>query len=288
MEIPKAAPLVTVYVRHSASCGHAKESAGANTGEFAKGCKCRKWLRYSAKGKQYRYPTKTRSWAEAEKQAKKIFNMLGGDPLATALHVATQESAEKPKTIEQAIELFASKKRSKGCKEAGVRKYERELKRLSAFFAANGKLFVKEISEELLIEYRADFNKLYPSTQTQQKVQERLRSFLKLCHRNGWLIRLPELDAIIQNEVPTLPLNAKQYEHLLKGADKVFSGERARKIRALIQLMKYSGLAIVDAVSLEKQEIQHDAKLKCYRIVTSRTKTGVTSLCPFPTLWRRK
>ena len=77
--------------------------------------------------------------------------------------------------------------------------------------AVNGKLFVKEISEGLLIEYRADFNKLYPSTDTQQKVEERLRSFLKLCHRNGWLIRLPELDAIIQNQVPTLPLNAKQY-----------------------------------------------------------------------------
>jgi integrase/recombinase XerD len=83
-----------------------------------------------------------------------------------------------------------------------------------------------------------------------------------LCHRNGWLTRLPELDAIIRDEVPTLPLNAKQYEHL-ENVEKVFSGDKARKIRALIQLMKYSGLAIMDAVSLEKEGVQHDAKLKC-------------------------
>ena len=275
MKIPQAAPAVTVYVRHSASCSHAKEPAGDNSGEFARGCKCRKWLRYSVRGKQFRYPTKTRSWAEAEK-AKKVFAMLGGDPLAAAhLQATSEEPSEKPKTIQQAIELFASKKRSKGCKEEGVKKYERELKRLDAFFATKGKIFVKEITEEFLIEYRADFAQLYNSTQTQQKVQERLRSFLKMCHRNGWLTRLPELDAIIQDEVPTLPLNGKQYEHLLETIDEVFSGEKARKIRALIQLMKYSGLAIMDAVSLQKQEIQHDAKLKCYRIVTARTKTGV-------------
>jgi hypothetical protein len=116
------APVVTVYVRHSASCRHAQEPAGENKGEFARGCKCRKWLRYSLKGKQFRYPTKTRSWAEAEKQARKVFNMLGGDPLATTLHTEADQDSDKAKTIEQAIELFASKKRSKGCKEAGVRK----------------------------------------------------------------------------------------------------------------------------------------------------------------------
>ena len=44
--------------------------------------------------------------------------------------------------------------------------------------------------------------------------------------------------------------------------------------------MKHSGLAIMDAVSLERGEIQKDTK--CYRIVTARTKTGVHVSVPIP------
>ena len=53
MEIPEGSAPGYGSTRGTApAVADAKESAGANTGEFAKGCKCRKLLRYSAKGKQ--------------------------------------------------------------------------------------------------------------------------------------------------------------------------------------------------------------------------------------------
>lgn len=57
---------------------------------------------------------------------------------------------------------------------------------------------------------------------------------------------------------------------------------RAR-IHALLQLMRWSGLAIRDAVTLKGAEIQHDKAKGVYRIVTARQKTGVHVSVPIPT-----
>ena len=46
--------------------------------------------------------------------------------------------------------------------------------------------------------------------------------------------------------------------------------------------MRYSGLAIGDAVGLERSKIELDAPKKFTRIVTSRAKTGVDISVPIP------
>jgi len=53
------APLITIFVRHSADCKYAGD-------EFCKRCNCRKHLRWTQDGKQYRRKAGTRSWQEAE------------------------------------------------------------------------------------------------------------------------------------------------------------------------------------------------------------------------------
>src|SRR5207244_2576222 len=63
---------------------------------------------------------------------------------------------------------------------------------------------------------------------------------------------------------------------------KQFSTEKAKKVHALVQLMRHSGLAIRDAVTLERDEIVWDKKKKVHRIVTSRQKTGVHVSIPLP------
>jgi integrase/recombinase XerD len=49
------APLVTVFVRHSPGCKYVGD-------EFCKRCNCRKHLRWTQDGKQYRRMAGTRSW----------------------------------------------------------------------------------------------------------------------------------------------------------------------------------------------------------------------------------
>jgi integrase len=47
--------------------------------------------------------------------------------------------------------------------------------------------------------------------------------------------------------------------------------------------MRYTGLAIKDAVCLERSKIQRDAAKRVTRVVTSRAKTGIDVSVPIPT-----
>jgi integrase/recombinase XerD len=55
---------------------------------------------------------------------------------------------------------------------------------------------------------------------------------------------------------------------------------KARRVRALIRLMRHSGLAIRDACTLRRDELVRDKKF--YRVVTSRQKTGTHVSVPIP------
>jgi integrase/recombinase XerD len=124
--------------------------------------------------------------------------------------------------------------------------------------------------------FRAGWNAVYPSSTTRSKVQERLRAFLRYCYNHRFIDRIPPLTPIKIDAPPTMPLTESQYETLLKAVSipKGFEGDKAIRIHALIQLMRHSGLAIHDAVTLERTELHHDTRKNLYRVVTARQKTG--------------
>jgi integrase/recombinase XerD len=62
----------------------------------------------------------------------------------------------------------------------------------------------------------------------------------------------------------------------------IADAQQAARVHALFQLMRHSGLAIRDALTLERDEIQHDAGKRLYRIVTARQKTGTHVSVPIP------
>jgi integrase/recombinase XerD len=87
--------------------------------------------------------------------------------------------------------LFLLEKKTEGVAGGVFKKYERELKRLKGLSEARSKFFPAEIDKELLTEYRATWDALYPSSATRQRVQARVRRFLRFCHEAGWIERLP-------------------------------------------------------------------------------------------------
>jgi integrase/recombinase XerD len=265
-------PTVIVYVRHSADCQHKEQ------GELFKGCKCRKQVRWWKDGKLFRRSAKTRSWTQAEKVRSKIEASFAGDPTVQTGFTGTSDG----KTIQQAIELFITNKRSQGVSQGVIGKYERELKDLESFFARHSKFHVRDITLDDLILFRGTWNEKYPSSLTRQKVQERLRSFLRYCYDSGSLQKLPKLSPIKVDEPPTLPLTDTEYTKLLSECTTKFNPDKAKKVHALVRVMRHSGLAIRDAVTLERDEILWDKKKKVHRIVTSRQKTGVHVSIPLP------
>lgn len=83
-----------------------------------------------------------------------------------------------------------------GAEDAGlhpsiVGKYHRELERLRKFAEVRTKSYPNDINLEMLLEYRATWEALYPSSATRQQVQICLRRFLRFCHNANWLDRVP-------------------------------------------------------------------------------------------------
>jgi hypothetical protein len=67
--------------------------------------------------------------------------------------VAVSLQAESLPTIERAVQLFLTDKKSQGLDSTAHKKHERELGRLESFMAKRGKLFPQEISLEDLTEF---------------------------------------------------------------------------------------------------------------------------------------
>ena len=111
-------PEVTIFVRHSRGCSKrvTKPLGRPLQKTFAM------VLPGTAK------PAKTRSWAEAAKQRTKLLRQFGetDDPVI--------EPADR-RTIEQAVEIFLTRKQTEGVSGGVLKKYRRELDRLQKFFA---------------------------------------------------------------------------------------------------------------------------------------------------------
>jgi site-specific recombinase XerD len=261
-------PSITIYVRHAPDCKYRDD-------ETWKRCDCRKHLRWSFDGRQHRVSAKTRSWSQAEDKKRELEDSFkaGGKP---------EVIQETRKTIASAIELFLLERKTAGLSLSIVKKYDRELGRFKQFFESRSKFFPSEISLETLVQYRGTWDELYPSSLTRQQVQTRLRRFLRFCHNGGWLERVPTLSAITADEPPTMPLSPAEYTKLLAQIPKEFESAKAARVRALVQLMRHSGLAIRDAVTLQKSEIKKDEKKKLVRVVTKRQKTGTHVSVPLP------
>jgi site-specific recombinase XerD len=262
-------PVVTIFVRHSADCKYKDD-------EHWKRCNCRKHLRWSYDKRQYRQSARTRSWGEAENAKRRLEGSF-----ASGGKAAAQENNFK--TIECCVHSFIAAKEGQKITGGVVNKYRRELGRLETFLASRGIRFPNQMALDDLYAFRNTWDGMYPSTITQQKAQERLRGFLRYLHDAGYMERVPRLNTIQVDEPPTMPLTEKEYQALLDAVPVVFpDAQEARKVCALIRLMRHSGLAIQDATTLERGNIVRDARKKLYRIVTNRQKTGTHVSVPIP------
>jgi integrase/recombinase XerD len=261
-------PSIAIFVRHTKKCKYRGD-------ESHKTCRCPKHLRWSHGKQQVRQSAKTRSWTAAEDAKRKFEAKFEAADPSKPVGAVTIEASTRT-TIEKAIKLFVSDKRTQGVSDGVLGKYELELGRLEKFAAAESRYFPAELSKELLTRFRATWNRLYPSSNTRIKVQERLRGFLRYCFDAELMSRVPRLSPISATEVPTLPLTDEQYTKLLDTVPETFetTPDKAKRIRCLILLMRHSGLAIRDAVTLERSELKHDTKKALYRVTTSRQKTG--------------
>jgi integrase/recombinase XerD len=268
-KVKPGAPIITIFVRHAEDCKYKDD-------ETCKRCDCPKHLRWSRERKQHRVSARTRSWAEAEERKREIQDQLAG-------RTPEIEPKEERRGVQACIDIFLQDKKNQGVTGAVIGKYTRELARLREYCEDNRVFTVQGVTRELLTGFCATWPELYPSTYTRAKVRERVRSFLRYCYEAQWIPRIPQLAKIKIEEPPTLPLTADEYTRLLDAIyGTIEDKDRQVQVHALIQLMRHSGLAIRDALTLKRSELEHDKPKGLYRIVTARQKTGTHVSVPIP------
>jgi integrase/recombinase XerD len=179
-----ATPAVTIFVRHCTDCKYARD-------EFCRRCRCRKHLRWTQNGVQYRRKAGTRSWEEAEEQRRRLEDQLAG---------RTPGPETKGQGIQEAIDLFLLDKKVQGITDHVIGKYTRELARLRTFCESAGVYTVQGMNRDLLTQYCATWEESYPSSSTRVRV----RNFLRYCYQAEWLARVIELPKIKDQEPPTM------------------------------------------------------------------------------------
>ena len=267
-------------------------------------CGCPVWVRGVMNGVPVRRSLDTTSWDEARTKVQK-WEMQGfidpereppQGPLKADLQKRTSSNPSEPTTIESAVSLFFRDAHARHLAPATIKKFRVLVeKHLLAYCRSNGLRYVSELDVNRVADFRATWT---DGAISSYKKLERLRSFFNFCMSRKWIeenpasvLRKPKI-----TEPPTLPFTEDQMEKILKacdefpGSDRKPGGQNAKRLKALVLLMRFSGLRIGDAIKLtddptpifigSKKVIPPQITDK--RIFLYTQKTGVNVYIPMP------
>jgi len=241
-------PRVTVYARHNSDCKWADN-------ETKLSCDCPKWLRWHRNGKPFRQSADTR---DGDKAVQLGLDMSASFEAAANGTPIPEKSTGK--LLEDAVNSFLSTKEKDGVTEKHVEKYRFELNEFSAFMQARGLMNLGDITIEQITEWR---NALSGAQSTNRKKVHRLKGFFRFCSDMNWITKNPAAakHLLIKPTKTQTPkaLSDAQFEKVLSLVPQIngrSTAEERKMFRSLVVLMRHSGLAIRDALFIERSQIQ--------------------------------
>jgi integrase/recombinase XerD len=180
-----------------------------------------------------------------------------------------------PVLIKTACDKFLEDAKARGLREPTLYKYRLLFRQLQEFADSNGLAFVRSLD----VEWTRKFRESWPNKNlVARKKLENLRAYFRFVEDSGWIdsnpaskIKPPKIES-----VPALPLDPDEERKILKACDSYPNCDNRARLRALVLLLRHSGLRIGDACTLSKDRIDGD-------MLTLRTaKTGVKVRCPLP------
>jgi integrase/recombinase XerD len=252
--------MLTIYRRHLQSCLH------RHKGRAYRRCKCPVWADgFLPKDGEVRKSLDTRDWQKAQSTIRE-WEERGS---------IEDDKKEEPVTIQDACNSFLRDAKARELREPTLYKYRLLFKRLQEFAVHHGLRYVPELDLERVREFRAGWPDHNLSA---MKTLERLRAFFRYCAESDWIrdnpakkLKNPKITA-----APTLPFSQQQVIDVVAACHAYPDRRNAARLRALVLLLRYSGLRIRDAVTLSRDRIG-DGKLFLYT-----AKTGTAVWCPLP------
>jgi integrase/recombinase XerD len=248
--------MLSVYTRHHPPC--------PQIDIHHRRCHCPKWIRGRIENAGLiRQSARTNCWAEAEKQAREMEKSIAINAAAEAYLNDERGRRLRPVTLAQK-RAFIKSKLLPWCEQRGLVRLD-------------------QIQLARLREFRQTWD---VSANTAGRWHERLRSFFAFCVTNSWIKENPT-DALKRpvrvRTVPTNYFTRKEFQQIIASIDNYDYGggfdcwNRGRRMLALVLLMRWSGLAIKDAVALERDRLDDTGAL-----YLRRAKTGAPVFVPLP------
>ncbi len=255
--------MLTIYRRHTKRCSHLDE------GRKYRRCRCPIWVDGSLAGKALRKSLGTINWEGAQSLIRRWEDER------------TAEESETPITTKEACEEFMADAGARKLSEATIYKYSLLFRQVQNFADERGIRYLDEFDTRVTRKFRATWKDAAISA---LKKLERLRAFFRFCHEAGWIAENPALR--LKNpkvsQRPTMPFEREEMISILGACGQYpdnygRTGQTdARRLRALVLLLRYSGLRIGDAVTLGCDRIR-DGRLFLYT-----EKTDVPVYLPLP------
>jgi integrase/recombinase XerD len=186
-----------------------------------------------------------------------------------------------PTTVEDAWRDFLTDIDARQLHPSTIRKYKLLDRQMAEHAKSRGLRFLAEFDLAELTKFRATWK---DGPRSSAKKLERLRAFFRFAAKRKWVSDNPASDLKAPRVAlcPTMPFTREEMLRILAAVDKYrdeFPGrgaENGRRMRALVVLLRYSGLRISDAVRLSGEKID-GTKLFLY---TQKTGVAVNSILP--------
>jgi len=208
-------------------------------------------------GKLKRVSAKTNRWEDACRVARRIEDQLQEDQSNT---ISAHSVA-----VKDAIAAYLSDKHAQRLQPDTLKKLELIFKKqLLSWCNANGVRTIPELDLTRLREWRATWKDAALSS---KKKQERVIGFFHFCQSSGWVRDNParRLSRIRVEQTPTGYFSQEEMKKIIEATHRIRNGDR---LRALTLLMRWSGLAIRDAVTLERSRLSNNNQIFLYRAKT--------------------
>jgi site-specific recombinase XerD len=215
----------------------------------------------------------TRNWEEAEEEKL--------PELKARCSRSTEPTPPEPITIAQAQEDFLRDAGARQLREPTLYKYRLLFRQMQTFTREYGLRFLRELDLAMLRQFRASWPNHNLSA---LKKLECLRAFFRFAEESKWIEENPAKHIArpkITNR-PTMPFTREEMIRILTACERYGDNygrvgqANARRLRAFVLLLRYSGMRIGDTATLERERITGN-KLLLYT-----AKTGVPVYCPLP------
>src|SRR5579875_1132157 len=267
--------------RHSPDCKyHSKVEFDRDE---SRRCRCVKYVRGTAPdGTRIRQSTGTTSWEKARKFLARLIEKH--DPMNRSLLASIigddTEIAAKQQTVKAAVADYMESKYGTNRRYETIKQEVTLLERqLLDWCAKQGIVYLGELNLDKVTKLR---NSWKNSGATTNRKASRLRAFFRYCERRRWIKDNPAelLESSKENSTQTDHFYPEEFDNLLDATyvSHQWQGgrdfqHRSDRVRALLLFMRWTGLAIIDAVRFEKWRLKQDSD-GVWMVKLHRAKTG--------------